>query len=169
MLGVAQPCATTPTKLMANTYTQLFVHVVFAVQGRHNLIASGHRETLHRYMTATLQNDGHKMLAIFCMPDHVHILVGLNPAIPVSDMVLDIKRASTNFINNNRLVPVHFHWQKGYGAFSYSKNSVPNVIRFILNKESHHQQKTFRQEYLAFLDIFGIAYDDRYVFDFYDH
>ena len=108
------------------------------------------------------------MLAVFCMPDHVHFLAGINPAISISDMVLDVKRASTNFINsacgNNR----HFHWQKGYGAFSYSKQQVPQVINYILNQEAHHQKKTFREEYLAFLNIFDIAYDDRYVFEFYE-
>jgi REP element-mobilizing transposase RayT len=153
---------------MANTYTQLFVQVVFAVQGRENIIPPVHCETLHRFITAVLQTDGHKMLAIFCMPDHVHVLVGLNPAISISDMVLDIKRASTNFINNNRLIPGHFHWQKGYGAFSYSKSQLPQVIRYILNQEAHHRRKTFREEYLDFLQLFDITYDDRYVFAFYE-
>ncbi|WP_132055790.1 IS200/IS605 family transposase [Pseudocnuella soli] len=153
---------------MANTYTQLFVHIVFAVQGRQNIIAPAHRETLHRYITTVLQADGHKMLAIFCMPDHVHLLAGINPAIALSDLVLDTKRASTNFINNNRLVPGHFHWQKGYGAFSYSKSQLPQVIRYILNQETHHQRKTFQQEYLEFLHIFDIAYNDQYVFEFYE-
>lgn len=153
---------------MPNTYTQLFVHVVFAVQGRQNCIPSQHRETLHHYLTATLQHDGHKMLAVYCMPDHLHFLAGINPAVSISTMVLDVKRATTNFLNNNRLVQEHFHWQKGYGAFSYSKTQVPQVIRYILNQEAHHQKATFRQEYLAFLKIFGIDYDDRYLFEFYD-
>jgi len=129
---------------MANTYTQLYVHVVFAVQGRQNFIPAQHRETLHRYLTAALQNDGHKMLAVFCMPDHVHFLADINPAISISDMVLDVKRASTNFLNSAHGNNSHFHWQKGYSAFSYSKQQVPQVINYILNQEAHHQKKTFR-------------------------
>lgn len=153
---------------MANTYTQLYVQVVFAVKGRENLISKQHRDLLQKYMTVTIQNDKHKMLAIFCMPDHVHFLVGLNPAIAISDMVQDVKRASTNFINEKKLIPAHFNWQRGFGAFSYSKNQVPDVIRYILNQEEHHRKKTFREEYLEFLQVFGIEFDEKYVFEFYD-
>jgi REP element-mobilizing transposase RayT len=153
---------------MANTYTQLFVQIVFAVQGREHLIPAELRETLHRYITATAQNDGHKVLAIFCMPDDVHLLAGVNPAIAISNMVQDVKRAATNFINQQCLFADHFHWQKGYGAFSYSKSQVPQVIRYILNQEAHHQKQTFRQEYLAFLDLFGVVYDEQFIFEFND-
>ena len=153
---------------MANTYTQLFIHVVYAVKTRQNLIAAAHRETLHKYTTAVLQNDGHKVLAVFYMPDHVHFLVGLNPVVAISDMVQDVKRATTNFINEQRLTTSHFHWQKGFGAFSYSKRQVGDVINYILNQEAHHQKKTFRQEYLEFLDRFEIPYDENYLFEFYE-
>lgn len=153
---------------MANTYTQLFIQKVFAVKGRQSLIPKEHRETLQKYMTAVIQNDKHKLLSIFCMPDHTHLLVGLNPDISISDMVQNVKRASTNFINDNHFIPVHFNWQKGFGGFSYSKKQVPSVVKYILNQEEHHQKKTFRQEYHEFLDIFGIEYNEKYLFEFYD-
>ena len=153
---------------MANTYTQLFIQIIFAVKGRQALIPKQHREKLQKYMTAVLQNDEHKMLSIFCMPDHTHFLVGLNPAIAISDMVQDVKRASTNFINGKQLIKTHFNWQKGFGAFSYSKKQVPNVIIYILGQVAHHKKKTFRQEYLEFLKIFGVEYDEKYLFEFYD-
>ncbi len=153
---------------MPNTYTQLFIQIVFAVKSRQNLVSKQYKDILEKYMTTVLQNDGHKMLAIFCMPDHVHFLVGLNPAISISDMVLDVKRASTNFINEQNWINGHFHWQKGYGAFSYAKSQVPNVINYILNQEQHHQKKTFREEYLEFLRLFEIEYDEKYLFEFYD-
>ena len=119
-------------------------------------------------MTAVIQNDNHKLLSIFCMPDHAHILVGLNPDISVSDMVQDVKRASTNFINDQHLIKTHFDWQKGFGTFSYSKKQVPNVINYILRQEEHHRKKTFRREYLDFLNLFGIEYNEKYLFEFYD-
>ena len=153
---------------MPNTYTQLFVQVIFAVKRRQSLIPKQHRDTLHKYMTAVIQNDNHKLLSIFCMPDHAHILVGLNPDISVSDMVQDVKRASTNFINDQHLIKTHFNWQKGFGAFSYSQKQVPNVINYILRQEEHHRKKTFRQEYLEFLNLFGIEYNEKYLFEFYD-
>ena len=153
---------------MANTYTQLFVQVIFAVKGRRSLIPKQHRDTLHKYMTAVIQNDKHKLLAIFCMPDHAHIFVGLNPDISVSDMVQDVKRASTNFINEQYLINTHFNWQKGFGAFSYSKKQVPQVIKYILGQEEHHRKKTFREEYVEFLNLFGIEYNEKYLFEFYE-
>ena len=153
---------------MANTYTQLFVQIVFAVKGRQNLVPKEHRESLHKYFTAVIQKDKHEILAVFCMPDHVHFLAGLNPDISVSDLVLDVKRSTTNFINEHKLVRNHFHWQKGYGAFSYSKSQVPNVIHYILHQEDHHKKKTFREEYLEFLERFEIEYDEKYLFEFYD-
>jgi REP element-mobilizing transposase RayT len=119
-------------------------------------------------MTTTLQNDAHKLLAIYCMPDHVHFFVGINPAVSISDMVQDVKRASTNFINQQNLVGQHFNWQKGYGAFSYAKSQVPNVINYILTQEAHHRSKTFRQEYIELLQLFEIEYDLKYLFEFYD-
>ena len=153
---------------MSNTYTQLFIQIVFAVKGRQSLIPKQHQDTLHKYMTAVIQNDKHKLLSIFCMPDHTHILVGINPDISISEMVQDVKRASTNFINDHRLIKTHFNWQKGFGAFSYSKKQVPNVIKYILGQEEHHKKKTFQQEYHEFLDLFGIEYDEKYLFEFYD-
>jgi putative transposase len=153
---------------MANTYTQLFIQIVFTVKGRQSLIPKQHRETLQKYMTTVIQDDKHKLLSIFCMPDHVHLLVGLNPDISISDMVQDVKRASTNFINDSHMINTHFHWQKGFGAFSYAKTQVPNVINYILRQEEHHMKKTFRQEYHEFLELFGIQYDEKYLFEFYD-
>lgn len=152
---------------MPNTYTQLFIQLVYAVSGRQNLLPKHHRETLEKYTTAVVQNDGHKLLAVFYMPDHVHLLVGLNPNVSISDLVLDVKRATTNFINETKMSGAHFHWQKGYGAFSYSKSAVPDVIRYILNQEEHHKKQTFRDEYLAFLKKFEVEYDEKYLFEFY--
>ncbi len=153
---------------MGNTYTQLFIHIVFAVKGRQALIPKKHRETLQKYMTTVVQNDEHKLLSIYCMPDHTHMLVGLNPMISISEMVQDVKRAATNFINDKRLTNVHFNWQKGFGAFSYSKSQVPDVINYILNQEEHHRKKTFRQEYTELLKLFEVEYDEKYLFEFYD-
>ena len=138
------------------------------MKGRQSLIPKQHRDTLHKYMTAVIQNDNHKLLSIFCMPDHVHILVGLNPDISISDMVQDVKRASTNFINEHHLIKTHFNWQKGFGAFSYSKKQIPIVINYILKQEEHHRKKTFRQEYIDFLNLFGIEYNEKYLFEFYE-
>ena len=149
---------------MANTYTQIYIHVVFAVEGRQNLIRHERREELQKYITAIVTRQGQKLLAIYCMPDHAHILIGMQPNIALSDLVGDIKTGSTNHINENKWVPGRFSWQAGFGAFSYSRSQLDDVIHYIQNQNKHHETKSFREEYLALLEKFNVAYDERYIF-----
>jgi len=150
---------------MPNTYSQIYVQIVFAVKDRENLISKIHREELHKYITGIVQNRGQKMLSIFCMPDHVHLLVGIKPSIAISDLVRDIKAGSSNFINQQHWVKGKFNWQEGFGAFSYSKSQIDTVIKYILSQEEHHKKTTFREEYFDFLRKFEIDYDEKYVFE----
>jgi REP element-mobilizing transposase RayT len=149
---------------MANTYTQIYIQVVFAVQGRQNLIRPSRKEELHKYITGIITRQGHKLLAIHCMPDHTHILIGLKPGMALSDLVREIKTGSTNFINENQWVTGRFAWQEGFGAFSYSHSQLTGVIQYIRNQEQHHAKKSFHDEYLEFLEKFSVAYDERYLF-----
>lgn len=150
---------------MPNTYSQIYVQIVFAVKGRENLISKIHREELHKYISGIAQNRGLKMLSIFCMPDHVHLLVGIKPSITISDLVRDIKAGSSNFINQQHWVKGKFNWQEGFGAFSYSKSQIDSVIKYILSQEEHHKKTTFKAEYFDFLEKFEIDYDEKYVFE----
>jgi putative transposase len=150
---------------MPNTYSQIYIQIVFAVIGRENLISKIHREELHKYITGIVQNRGQKMLSIFCMPDHVHLLVGIKPSMAISDLVRDLKAGSSNFINQQHWVKGKFNWQEGFGAFSYSKSQIDNVIKYILSQEEHHKKTTFREEYFDFLKKFEIDYDEKYVFE----
>ena len=150
---------------MPNTYSQIYIQIVFAVKGRENLISKIHREELHKYITGIVQNRGQKMLSIFCMPDHVHLLVGIKPSMTISDLVRDLKAGSSNFINQQHWVKGKFNWQEGFGAFSYSKSQIDNVIKYILSQEEHHKKTTFREEYFDFLKKFEIDYDEKYVFE----
>lgn len=150
---------------MANTYSQLYVQFVFAVKGRYNLISSEHREELHKYITGIIQNKGHKMLAIFAMPNHIHIFIGKKPNINESDLVRDIKTASTKFINEKGWTTNKFNWQVGFGAFSYSNSQLDVVINYILNQEQHHRTKTFSDEYLDLLEKFDVDFKPEYLFD----
>lgn len=150
---------------MANTYTQVHLHFVFAVQHKEALIAEPIRERVERYITGIVQHEGHKMMAIFCMPDHLHMLVGFRPIQSMADLMKEVKSKSTDFINKNRLTNAHFHWQEGYGAFSYSRSHVPQVIQYILNQQEHHRKHSFKEEYLDLLQKFEVAYDERYLFN----
>ncbi len=150
---------------MANTYTQLYIHIVFTVWGRLNLIPKKHKEELHKYITGIIQKRKHKLLAINSMPDHFHIFVGYQPSQSLSDLVRDIKANSSKFINENKWMTGKFAWQSGYGAFSYSKSHINNVISYVKNQEEHHKKSTFKEEYLRLLNKFEVEYEDKYLFE----
>ena len=153
---------------MANTYTQIYIHVVFAVKNRDALISPSWKERLHKYITGIVQNQGHKLIAVNTMPNHVHIFIGMKPDAALSDLVRDIKRDSTNFVNQEIRPHRRFSWQEGFGAFSYSHSQIDSVVRYIMNQEEHHRRRTFRQEYEALLKEYAVTYDTRYTFDWLD-
>ncbi len=153
---------------MANTYSQIYLQIVFCVKGRQNLILENHREEIHKYITGIVQNRECKMLAIYCMPDHTHILIGLKPSILIADLVRDIKSSSSRFINDNNWIKGKFSWQEGYGVFSYSRSHIDNVVKYILNQEEHHKKRTFKEEYIELLQKFEIEYNGKYLFDWID-
>lgn len=150
---------------MANTFTQIYIQIVFAIQGRQNLISKENREELHKFITGIVNNRKQKLFAVFAMPDHVHILVSMSPTVSISDLVRDIKAGSSKFVNDKGWTNGKFNWQEGYGAFSYSKSSIDAVVKYILNQEEHHKKKSFKEEYLDFLQKFEIDYDLKYVFE----
>ena len=115
---------------MANTFSQIYLQFVFAVQNRESLIAKGHKEELHKYITALVQNRKAKMLAIHCMPDHTHLFVGFKPTILISDFVKEVKVESNEFINSKDWIKGKFYLQEGYGVFSYSHSHIGNVINY---------------------------------------
>ena len=149
---------------MANTYTQVYIHVVFAVEGRQSLIAPEHNDELQKYITGIVSAQRHKLIAINNMADHMHLLVGLRPDAALSELVRDIKANSSRWINEKHWVAGCFSWQEGFGAFSYGKSQIPTVARYIENQKKHHAKQTFYDEYIAFLKAFGIVYDEKYVY-----
>ena len=150
---------------MANTFSQIYIQIVFAVRGRENLILQNHKEELHKYITGIITNRKQKLLAINCMPDHTHIFVGIKPTCYLPDLVRDIKSVSSRFIKNKKKFLKNFSWQEGYGAFSYSHSQITNVIQYINNQEQHHKKRTFREEYLDLLKKFDVDYGEQYLFD----
>ena len=152
---------------MPNTYTKIYIHIVFSIKGRETLISNSWAIELYKYITGIITNKSQKLIAINGMHDHIHILVGIKPDISISDLVRDIKSNSTNFINNKKLVPGKFSWQEGFAAFSYSESQIPEVAGYIEKQKEHHQIKTFQEEYHDFLKKFNIKYDEKYLFEFY--
>ncbi len=150
---------------MANTFSQIYIQVIFAVKGRENLISKSWRDELFKYITGICKNNNQKMISINGVSDHIHILIGLKPSMALSDLIQDIKANSSRFINEKNWVKGKFNWQEGYGAFSYSHSQLDDVIKYIENQEVHHSKKSFKEEYLTFLKKFEIDYDEKYLFE----
>jgi putative transposase len=150
---------------MASTFSQVHLHFVFAVQGRVSLIREDFRDELEKYITGIVQERQHKMLAIYCMPDHIHFLIGKRPNQAESDLVRDIKASSSGFIHQKKWLKGRFEWQEGYGVFSYSKSQVNDVIAYILNQPEHHKKNSFKKEFMGMLKRHEMEFDERYLFE----
>jgi len=153
---------------MANTFSQIYLHYVFAVKGRMNLITENDRVPLEKYICGIVSALNQKVMAIYCMPDHTHLFVSLKPDVRISDLVRDVKSNSSTWMNANKRITGKFAWQEGYGVFSYAKSQKDVVIKYILNQPEHHQKKPFRKEYIDLLYKFGIEYDEKYLFEWFE-
>jgi len=153
---------------MPGTFSQIYIQIVFAVKGRQNLIDKSWQTELHKYIAGIIKEKGQKPMIVNGMPDHIHAFVGLRPGAAIADIARDIKNNSSGFINDHKFVKGKFAWQEGYGAFSYSHSHIGKVYDYILNQEEHHKNKTFKEEYIDFLQKFKIEYDEKYLFEWYD-
>lgn len=153
---------------MANTYTQMYAQIIFSPKGRENLILPSFEERIYQYMTGVIRDNGQKLIAINGMPDHLHLFIGFKPNMAIADLVREVKTSATKYINNHRLLPWRFGWQDGYGCFTYAHSQIDVVAQYVMSQKQHHRTKTFREEYTALLQKFEVAYDDRYVFEYYE-
>ena len=151
---------------MGNTFSQIYIQVVFAVTGRMSLITKDYKEELHKYITGIVRNKGQKLISINGISDHLHILIGLRPAMALADLVRDVKSDSSDWVNRKKLSRGKFAWQEGYGAFSYGHSQLDMIIRYIQNQERHHKRRSFKDEYLTLLKKFEIEFKEEYVFKF---
>lgn len=149
---------------MAGTFSQIYIQIVFAVQNREAMISTSWEEELYKYITGIVTNKGQKMIAINGMPDHIHLFIGMKPSCCLSDLVREVKKSSTEFIQEKKFSKFKFNWQEGYGSFSYSHSQIDSVVKYILNQKEHHKKQIFREEYLDFLKKFEIEFKDEYLF-----
>ena len=153
---------------MANTYYQCYVHLVFAVKHRDCMIRETHREKTQKYICGIVNQNKCKVICIYCNPDHTHMLIGYRPSISISDLMRDVKSVSSKFINEQKMMRCHFNWQDGYGAFTCSHSQITSVSDYIRQQPVHHKKRTFREEYLLFLEKNQIEYDIQYLFEWFD-
>ena len=148
---------------MANTFTQIYLQFVFAIQDRMSLIRPEWKNELYKYITGIVQNNKHKLIVINGIPNHLHVFVGYKPHQLIPDLLKDIKGCSSTWINEKKFIRGQFRWQAGYGAFSYSHSQIDAVVKYIKNQEQHHKKHSFREEYIQLLQRFDIPYDERYI------
>jgi REP element-mobilizing transposase RayT len=153
---------------MANTYSQIYIQIIFTVKNKAVAVPLSKKEELYKYITGIVKKRNQKLLAINGMSDHLHVFVGMNPDVAISDLVRDIKAGSSGFINEKKWFGWDFSWQKGFGAFSYSRSDIDAVIHYIQNQEYHHRKITFREEYIKILKEFAVEYDEKYLFEWID-
>ncbi len=153
---------------MPNTYSQISIQAVFAVRRRENFIIKPWRDELHQYIAGIITELDGKSLAVGGWKDHVHLFFALPTSMSIADLVQTVKTNSSKWINDRRFTHRKFNWQESYGAFSYSKSQRDNVIRYIINQEIHHKEVSFQTEYIKMLKNFDIAYNEKYLFEFFD-
>ena len=153
---------------MANTYTQINIHVVFAVKGRDNLLHDQFRHRVFEYISGIMVSLKQYPLAVGGFRNHVHVFFELNPDTTLSDIIQKVKANSSKWINQNKFTMGHFEWQRGYGGFSYSRSQRNAVIQYIIRQEDHHRIGSFKEEYIAILKNFKIEFKDQYLFEFYE-
>jgi len=121
------------------------------------------QDELYKYITGIITNNGHKLLQIGGMLDHIHILFGMRPTQSLSNLIQDIKGNSALWINQNRFLTCKFKWQEGYGAFSYSKSQIDRVVKYIQRQEQHHKKRNLSEKYLELLMKFDVDYNEKYI------
>ncbi len=150
---------------MANTYNQLYAHIVFDVKGRTNLISSQWKEELYKYISGILSGKKQKLMAINGMNDHIHLLIGFKPECSISDLIRDIKSNSSKWINEKGFFMGRFGWQSGFGAFTIGQSQIDRVYKYIENQDEHHRKKTVREEYIDFLKAYKVEYNLDFIFN----
>lgn len=154
---------------MSDTFSQIYIQIVFAVKFRKSMIHHSWEDDLYKYITGIIQNKGQKLIAINGMPDHIHIFIGMKPSCNLSDLVREIKKSSNDYIKEKKFTLEKFQWQEGFGAFSYSQSHIDNVVKYINNQKMHHSKQTFKEEYLDFLRKFEVEYNEKYLFEWFDN
>jgi len=148
---------------MSHTYSSNRVHVIFSTKERAKNLSDNFQPKLWAYMAGIAHNQGFAAIIIGGVQDHVHALLVVPPSIALSKAVQFLKGSSSKWINDIQATSAHFAWQEGYGAFSVSASQTSDVVRYIKDQRSHHEKKSFEEEFVIFLKKYGVTYDPAYV------
>lgn len=150
---------------MANSFQQIYIHYVFSTKNRKPLIKPVFEKRLWAYIGGIGREKRFPVIICGGMPDHLHLLVSLNASISISKTIKTIKANSSKWINDNFYEQRQFKWQSGYGAFSVSQSGLSSVNKYIQNQKRHHEQLSFKKEFVQLLKRYHIEYDEKYLWD----
>lgn len=150
---------------MSNTYTKIYLHLIFAVKGRESLIPTLAQPNIHAYMAGVLRRSGHYPIIIGGTDNHVHILIDYTPTKLLPDTVRELKVSTTKFINTQGIIPYMFAWQRGYSCFSHSQSQIEAVKEYIRRQYEHHKGVSLRDEIVRIYARHGIEYNEEYIFE----
>ena len=150
---------------MPQSFCQIYVHAIFSTKNRHRWLDDTIRSRVHAYLATLTRNCGSPYVVVGGSDDHVHVLADIGKSVLPVDFIGKVKQESSKFVKTLGKEYGSFYWQNGYGMFSVSPTHVGDVKAYIENQAEHHQRKTFQEEFIAFLEKYHIAYDERYVWD----
>jgi len=150
---------------MAQTLVSLLIHVIFSTKHRADLITPEIEPELFAYLGGIARNHHSPLLAGNGTSNHVHLLLSQSKTVALSELIGDLKRDSSKWLKSKGRQFADFHWQDGYGAFSIGQSNLAAVKTYIARQKEHHRQRTFQEEFLAFLKKYNVEYDERYIWD----
>lgn len=148
---------------MSGSYSQIYVHVTFSVRNKDHSIGKSWKDELYKYITGIITNKNQKLIAINGVADHIHLLIGLKPNCNLSDLIRDVKANSSKWINKKNFISGKFYWQEGGGSFSLGQSQLGSIINYINKQEEHHKKRTFKEEFIRFLDAYKVDYNEKYI------
>jgi REP element-mobilizing transposase RayT len=150
---------------MAQSLSKVHLHLVFSVKNRAPLLSGAVRDALHAYLATALKHLGCHAILVNSMADHVHILFEIARSVSISQVVEDIKEASSKWLKTDSTIPNDFAWQNGYGVFAVSVSKLEQVRNYVANQQEHHRVRSFQEELRGLLEKHGVEYQEQYLWD----
>ena len=165
MIYKPTPCKGKSFKIMAQSLSKIYIHLIFHIKSTSPQIRENDLERLHSYIGKLVKTAGCTEIKAGGIGDHVHVLFILSKDVTISEIVEEIKRNSSRWIKD--LDPGYYHffaWQGGYAAYSISQSAVDKTLQYIDNQKEHHTKHSFAEEYRAFLELYNVEYNEKFVF-----
>jgi REP element-mobilizing transposase RayT len=148
---------------MPHSFTNLIYHIIFSTKDRRPIIKERYQARLYDYIGGIIRSQGGVLIEIIGTEDHVHVLAKLRPDKALSGVIRELKSNASGWMHDIFPDLEDFTWQRGYGAFTVSESNVREVQHYITRQKEHHQKKSSRDEFIEFLKLNGIEFEERFL------